>query len=34
MIAFIIGFIVGSIFGITMADVIVISREDKRNDNR
>lgn len=30
MIAFIIGFIVGGLFGITMAAVIVISREDKK----
>lgn len=30
MIAFIIGFIVGALFGITMAAVIVISREDKK----
>lgn len=34
MIAFIIGFIVGGLFGITIAAVIAISREDKENDNR
>ena len=30
MIAFIIGFIAGALFGITMAAVIVISREDRK----